>query len=485
MITKYLIRDLKLELILDAMANGDETLKNTCKNHLIFPLNDCEKIITRQEVLKDALRNEKLFLDIYRKTSVLLSKVSAYDEITKPLYNINLSVVKKILTYSEIALLYVDYLKRLYEEENKLYDLNAKACIVFINSFKETYTKDFLQEAELELKKLMLLKENSDIVIGGHFGTGMKITDIKIYEIEKNGGRKTNRPAVFNQNEKKNLIPIDNSRLEMNEREMIDTGLSLILKIIMNFSNEMRNAVEGYQKNFGFYAGAINLYQVLSQLGVTVCYPNIWMEGFYYEFAELVDAGLVLKGEKAVSNSISAENKLLWIITGANQGGKTTFLRSVGLAQLMAQAGLFVTAKGFKCPVYQGIYTHFPDEEDATLQSGLLEKELKKMDCILKQLKPGSMLLMNESFATTTEFDACCLAEEITDAFCECNITTFFVTHNYKYASSIYEEQRKDTLFLRAGRNETGERNYQIGEGEPLKSSYALDLYEVMIGSQV
>ncbi len=65
----------------------------------------------------------------------------------------------------------------------------------------------------------------------------------------------------------------------------------------------------------------------------------------------------------------------LLIITGANQGGKSTFLCAVGLAQVMMQCGMFVAAESFSANVCDGIYTHYKREEDASMRSGKLDEE--------------------------------------------------------------------------------------------------------------
>jgi DNA mismatch repair ATPase MutS len=56
------------------------------------------------------------------------------------------------------------------------------------------------------------------------------------------------------------------------------------------------------------------------------------------------------------------------MITGANQGGKSTFLRAMGQAQLMAQAGMFAPAQALSVSVCSGVFTHFKREEDATME---------------------------------------------------------------------------------------------------------------------
>ena len=64
-----------------------------------------------------------------------------------------------------------------------------------------------------------------------------------------------------------------------------------------------------------------------------------------------------------VGNDVHGGGKSLVVITGANQGGKSTFLRSVGLAQLMMQCGMFVAAE-VTGPVCTGVFTHYKREED-------------------------------------------------------------------------------------------------------------------------
>ena len=99
------------------------------------------------------------------------------------------------------------------------------------------------------------------------------------------------------------------------------------------------------------------------------------------------------------------ERERLVMITGANRGGKTTFLRGVGLAQLLMQCGAFVPAERYRAGVCSALFTHFKREEDAAMRSGKLDEELSRMSTIVDRLTAGAMLLLNESFASTNEHD--------------------------------------------------------------------------------
>lgn len=75
-------------------------------------------------------------------------------------------------------------------------------------------------------------------------------------------------------------------------------------------------------------------------------------------------------GRGVIGNDLKADGKDLVIITGANQGGKSTFLRGIGLAQLMMQCGMFVPAKTFSANTCERIFTHYKREEDAAMKAG-------------------------------------------------------------------------------------------------------------------
>ena len=85
----------------------------------------------------------------------------------------------------------------------------------------------------------------------------------------------------------------------------------------------------------------------------------------------------------------NADGKSLVMITGANQGGKSTFLRSIGLAQLMTQSGMFVGAESLQMNMCDAVFTHYKREEDRAMESGKLDEELARMSEIADHITPG------------------------------------------------------------------------------------------------
>jgi MutS domain V len=120
--------------------------------------------------------------------------------------------------------------------------------------------------------------------------------------------------------------------------------------------------------------------------------------------------------------------KSLVIITGANSGGKSMFLRSVGQAQLMMQCGMFVTARSLRASVCRQVFTHFIREEDPDMVSGRLDEELTRMSVIADRIGPRCLILFNESFAATNEREGSEIGRQVVRALLEAGIRVFFVT---------------------------------------------------------
>jgi DNA mismatch repair ATPase MutS len=170
------------------------------------------------------------------------------------------------------------------------------------------------------------------------------------------------------------------------------------------------------------------------------------------------------------------------MITGANRGGKSTFLRGVGLAQLMLQCGMFVPADSFRANVCAGLFTHFKREEDPSMKSGKLDEELSRMSSTVDCLNPRSMILLSESFASTNERVGSEIARQIVRALMETGVKVFYVTHMFDLAQGFHLAKLDAALFLRAERLADGRRTFRLVEGQPLPTSYGEDLYRRILG---
>ena len=154
-------------------------------------------------------------------------------------------------------------------------------------------------------------------------------------------------------------------------------------------------------------------------------------------------------------------------ITGANQGGKSAFLRSLGQAgSFMMQAGMFIAAESFTASsIATGVFTYFKREKDATMEKGKLDQELDRMSGIASQITPSALLLWYESFASTRERERPEIARQIIRALAKAGIPIAFVTDLYDLAESLHARHDPAMLFLRAERRPDGTRTFRAATG--------------------
>jgi DNA mismatch repair ATPase MutS len=261
--------------------------------------------------------------------------------------------------------------------------------------------------------------------------------------------------------------------------ELKDQGVNLVANALAKSTDHIDNFFKMLQIELAFYVGCLNLYDQLTQMEEPVSFPlPVPSNERRHSFECLYDICLALTmKQKIVGNDVNADDKDLVMITGANQGGKSTFLRSIGLAQVMMQCGMFVPAVSFRANLCKSLFTHYKRKEDVTMKSGKLDEELSRMSDIVNHLTPDSIVLFNESFAATNEREGSEIARQITKALVEKRVKVFFVTHLYEFAHSIYASKIEGSIFLRAERRADGERTFKLTEGEPLQTSFGEDLY--------
>jgi DNA mismatch repair ATPase MutS len=262
--------------------------------------------------------------------------------------------------------------------------------------------------------------------------------------------------------------------------ELRDQGVNLVANALAQSTDHILSFFQMLRTELAFYIGCLNLQRQLTELREPTCLPVPTPAGERkLSCSGVYDVCLALTAErKVVGNDLDADGRDLVVITGANTGGKSTFMRSLGLAQLMMQAGMFVPADAFSAEVRDHLFTHYKREEDVTMGSGKLDEELNRMSEIVDRLTPNSMVLLNESFAATNEREGSEIARQITDALVDSGIKVAFVTHLYELAHSLYERKMKNAIFMRAERGANGARTFRLVEGEPLQTSYGEDLYD-------
>jgi hypothetical protein len=268
--------------------------------------------------------------------------------------------------------------------------------------------------------------------------------------------------------------------------ELRDRGLNLVANALAQSNDHILSFFRMLRTELAFYIGCLNLHEQLVKKGEPIVFPTPKaLNERKLTFRGLYDVCLTFKiDHRAVGNDLNADDKDFLLITGANQGGKTTFLRSVGLAQLMMQCGMFVSAESFSANMCSSIFTHYSREEDVTMKSGKLDEELNRFSEIVDNITPNAIVLFNESFAATNEREGSEIARQITSALLDKRVKIFFVTHLYDFAHSVYDKNSGTSAFLRAERQPDGGRTFKLLEGEPLQTGYGEDLYNEIFGAE-
>ncbi len=175
------------------------------------------------------------------------------------------------------------------------------------------------------------------------------------------------------------------------------------------------------------------------------------------------------------------EKHTVYILTGANRGGKTTITQAVGQLFVLAQGGLFVPAESFRYVPCDCIYTHFPADEDKTMNLGRLGEECIRFKEMFSEATGRSLLLLNETFSTTSFEEGYYIARDSVKALLTRAVRTIYNTHMHKLGEDADELTRESTGAGAASlimRTEDGKRSFKVALAQPEGSSYAKDIAE-------
>ena len=470
------MRDLGLAVLIETMANGDEFLHRVAEEaFLSAPENDLKSILYRQDVLKDCLKQPDVIRQIYALS------IEAIEGTKKRWWHLSSAYASSLL-YEGIEMLEVlsgilRKLRAIALEQGHRF--RSQAFTALFGMLNAELGDDYLESIRDCLAEL---KFRHGVLLSAHLGPSNESMNLRLRKLRyrKPGWRERifgRRPPGYTFH----LAERDEAGARILS-DMRQRGIGRVAIALAESADHVLSFFRSLRAELAFYIGCLNLHSRLLAFGEPVCFPAVAPEPERrHRFTGLYDVSLSLQKQGAiVGNSADADGTSLIIITGANQGGKSSFLRSIGLAQLMMQAGMFVAADSFSGNVCSSLFTHYKREEDASLESGKFDEELARISAICDSLRPNSLLLFNESFAATNEREGSEIARQIVQALLDKGMKIFFVTHLYPFARSFYDRGAKDTMFLRAERKPDGTRTFRMLEGEPQQTSYGRDLYRAV-----
>lgn len=467
-----LIQDLALDRLLAAMAGDDAWLVDPLRQALLAGCPDIDTILYRQDILRDCLAHEAAVRAMYAVATETL------DARRRSYFGSLMRYPGSILHWSiEILEIFTEQLRRLRAIAER-HDATCRS-----EGFRTLFgmLRRELDDAYFATIRghLAALKFRRGVLVSAGLGIGNRGEEYVLRKaVPPEGGWLTRLLAPAPPSYAFDLHPRD----EAGGRALSalrDRGINLVANALAQSADHILSFFALLRVELAFYVGCLNLHHRLTASGHPLCFPcPAAPEERRQTASGLYDACLALTTDQpVVGNDLRADGKSLVIITGANQGGKSTFLRAVGLAHLMMQCGMFVPADSFHASLCPRVLTHFKREEDARLKSGRFDEELGRMSGIVDVLCPGALTLFNESFASTNEREGSEIARQIVSALIDRQVRVFFVTHQYALAQAFQAPSRPDVLFLRAERQDDGSRSFRLPEGAPQPTSYGEDLF--------
>jgi len=318
-------QDLELNTLFNAMARGDKFLFAVVKSAVLSGLkDDLNTIGYRQEMLKDCLKNAAIVRDIY---DIAVGAIEAEKKAYWNLFNYPDAILRRSIELLEMSVTMLKKLRNVATEHANRFE--SEGFIALFAMLKKELGDEYFAKVQNHLRQL---KFRGGVLVSAELGKGSKGTN---YILRKPPDRKQSwmnrilaqaRPVYSF-----HLHPRDESGARALS-ELRDRGVNLVANALAQSTDHILSFFNMLRTELAFYVGCLNLGEQLAKKGEPICFPlPVAAQERRHSFNGLYDVCLTLSLEqRTVGNDLNADNKDLVIITGANQGGKSTFLRSIG-----------------------------------------------------------------------------------------------------------------------------------------------------------
>lgn len=468
--------DLNLNILKDILETEEY---NVFINIIKKPLLNVEDIKERQLVIKDFLKFPNLIRELYNITleseslRIKPNSLYAYDKNVQTKLKLSIEQLKDNLNIFNKTIKLPNSLNNLLENKefsSKLLCELKNNNIENLNEFSKIKELVNTISDELFSKKLNIKIK---------FGKGFKFERGYLLSHKSNVSLPKKKKAKNNEISFNNNFILDNSLHEILLRAVLKhcDVIEVINKTILELFQQLK-------VHICFYMAALKIINFMNKNNLHYCFPTFLDKPLpIINALGIYDIGLATYVKYndiqniIVENDFNYDNNKIFIVSGLNQGGKTTFLKSIGISQLFAQAGLIVPAKKYSCSVFNSIITHFNKAEDITIEKGKFKEELYRLKENLKMIKKNNLILFNEPFSSTTNMIGTDVSFDILKALSYSQSIIIFVTHLYELTRRVNElnEFFGDTQAInlvsqfKQNTNEI-ERQYRIVIGEPTKN---------------
>jgi DNA mismatch repair protein MutS len=407
--------DLNLDQLLDSITAGRE--QYDLKSFFYAPLDDVTAVGYRHEVLHDLQRPDVLDATTAFAGSMRLMR-EHLDRVERLHYEL-----QKQAWFLDAVKIYCD----------AVCSLAAELASLNVTSRGLRGVRDYLSAYVRSLRVTELVAETKslkDALAGIRYAVriqGERVT-VSRYEGEPDYTAEVEETfARFKQGAVASYLVRLRDSVDMNhvEAQIADRVARLHPDTFSNLADYRASrrdyldpTVGRFDREVQFYLAYLELVGRLEAAGLAFCYPDTSTRSKKIAVKNSFDVALanklVQEGGGVVCNDFNLdEPERVFVVSGPNNGGKTTFARTFGQLHYLASLGLLVPGSSARLFLPDRIYTHFEREENIETLRGKLEDELVRVHEILDHATPSSVIIMNESFNSTTLNDALYIGSEV------------------------------------------------------------------------
>lgn len=432
---KY-FNDLNLDQIINNITLGKQ--EYNLKPFFFKPLNNLDEILYRHEIMKD-LENPNLFSAVKKFCENMRTVRNKLEEMNKLNYEL-----QKDSYFLDIIEFYCNSVESLVWG---LLDIEIKS-----NGFKSflEYVSEYIKSKEFAILKIEFI-ELKEKLSNVKYCLSIRSNCVKVKKYENEKDYDIEIEEVFKkfmQDSKKDYKYKFPSSLFMNHVE--GKILEIVSKLYPDIFEVLKEyrikntdfqdiKIKEFDREVQFYICYLEYIKRFKNINLNFCYPEVSIENKEIRIKDGFDLSL---GEKLIGQDMPIvcndfylkNNERIFVISGPNQGGKTTFARMFGQLHYLSAIGCPIPGSSAKMFLFDNIFTHFEREENIKTLNGKLQDDLIRIHDTLSEATPKSIIIMNEIFSSTTLHDAVFLGKEIMRQIIKLDSLCVFVTFAYELA---------------------------------------------------
>ena len=482
------IKDIALSELTDHMG-GDPDERTVIKKIVSQIPADPSDMIFRQNILKDLIENNELCASM----SDILSQIKTlklFGSVRKAANSRDTSLYTLVQTLREL-MVYVDVIENLYSEL-KNSNITSEGLTELRDSLETVIYDDKFAEAKSDIR--LMHEDLANVraaVIGVNFTPDFDIERVSTIEFVPYGLRSKytimDVAAATKLSTPTHRVRYDDALLSAMAPKMekqLKSHFSEVKRTLSKYAGYDSTFLVEMYEGLTFYLRSAKLANRLKERGYEISFPEI-AKGAKSKFSVtgFYNIRLAFKDEKEiVKNDFTFDpDERIFILTGPNRGGKTIVEQALGLTSVMMSLGMFVTADKCTGLPFGNILTHFPIDENLTINYGRLGEEAVRIKEIVKASDDNTLILFNETFSTTSASDGLYLSKDLIRVLKEKGAYVIFNTHIHDLAREIPDMNKwngRGSITSLVMERKDDKNTFILKRAEPDSSSYARDIAE-------